>query len=318
MDHKLYLSDPGIYRKGNKFYFNKKSREAALPQGSEKGREVTDQKILQRISKFVVPPAWTNVWYASKPRCHIQVCGIDAGGKKQYILSEQWVKNSKYTKYNRMKSFIRDLANFKKRIKLKSVILSRETLIHLLFNLLIDIHIRVGNEIYAEQNGSYGLTTLRQKHLKANETLQFLGKSNINHKIHIPSEYIPWFNLLKLENAKNKPLFYYHENNKMVTLSSEELNVYLKTHMGKEYTCKDFRTYSANMLFIKSFIKNSKTNLKPKRCVLMSIDESAQQLGHTRSISRKSYISESLVDYCIDSFGEASRLTSSELLSKVT
>lgn len=306
MDHKLYLSDPGIYRKGHKFYFNKNNSE------------VTDQKILQRISKFVVPPAWTNVWYASKPRCHIQVCGIDAGGKKQYILSEQWVKNSKYTKYNRMKSFIRDLANFKKRIKLKNVFLSRETLIHLLFNLLIDLHIRVGNEIYAEQNGSYGLTTLRQKHLKSNGTLQFLGKSNINHKIHIPSEYIPWFNLLKIENAKNKPLFYYRENNKMVTLSSEELNVYLKTYMGKEYTCKDFRTYSANMLFIKSFIKNSKTNLKPKRCVLMSIDESAQQLGHTRSISRKSYISESLVDYCIDSFGEASRLTSSELLSKVT
>jgi len=312
MDHKLYLSDPGIYRKGNKFYFNKK-RE------SQKQNEVTDQKILERLSKFVVPPAWTNVWYASKPKCHIQVCGIDAGGKKQYILSEQWVKNSKYTKYNRMKSFIRDLTSFKKRIKLKSVILSRETLIHLLFNLLIDLHIRVGNEIYAEQNGSYGLTTLRQKHLKSNGTLQFLGKSNINHKIHIPSEYAPWFSLLKIENAKNKPLFYYRENNKMVTLSSEELNVYLKTHMGKEYTCKDFRTYSANMLFIKSFkAKSSQNNLKPKRIVLNCIDEAAQQLGHTRSISRKSYISESLVDYCIDSFDEASRLSSSELLSKVT
>jgi len=322
MDHKLYLSDPGIYRKGNKFYFNKKRREAALPQGSEKSREVTDQKILERLSKFVVPPAWKNVWYASKPKCHIQVCGIDAGGKKQYILSEQWVKNSKYTKYNRMKSFIRDLTSFKKRIKLKSVILSRETLIHLLFNLLIDLHIRVGNEIYAEQNGSYGLTTLRQKHLKGNCNafkLVFIGKSNINHTIDIPQEYAPWFSLLKIENAKNKPLFYYRENNKMVTLSSEELNVYLKTHMGKEYTCKDFRTYSANMLFIKSFkAKSSQNNLKPKRIVLNCIDEAAQQLGHTRSISRKSYISESLVDYCIDSFDEASRLSSSELLSKVT
>jgi DNA topoisomerase-1 len=318
MDHKLYLSDPGIYKKGNKFYFNKKSHE---PSGSEKNNEeVTDQRILQRISKYVVPPAWKNVWYASKPRCHIQVCGTDSGGKKQYILSEQWVKNSKYVKYNRMKSFIRDLSIFKKRIKLKNVVLSRETLIHLLFNLLIDLHIRVGNEIYAQQNGSYGLTTLRQKHLKDNK-LVFLGKSNINHKIDIPEEYVPWFNLLKIENAKNKPLFYYHENNRMVTVSSEELNVYLKTFMGKEYTCKDFRTYSANMLFIKSFKSKSVSHgnsLKPKRIVLMSIDESAQQLGHTRSISRKSYISETLIDYCVHSFDEASRLSSSDLLSKIT
>jgi DNA topoisomerase-1 len=91
MDHKAYLSDPGIYRNGNRFYYHKNKKE------------VTDGVLLQRLSKLVVPPAWSSVWYASKSRCHIQVYGIDGGGKKQYILSQQWVKNSRSEKFHRMK-----------------------------------------------------------------------------------------------------------------------------------------------------------------------------------------------------------------------
>jgi DNA topoisomerase-1 len=307
MDHKLYLSDPGIYRVGRSFYFHKNNQL------------VTESKLLQRLNKYVVPPAWKNVWYASKERCHIQVYGIDIGGKKQYILSEKWTSHSKYKKYNRMKLFIRDLGPFKKRIKLKTVTLSKENIIHLLFNLLIDLHIRVGNEIYAEQNGSYGLTTLRQKHLKATGDcfiLQFTGKSNIKHQITIPQEYNPWFRILQLSN-KNKPLFYYKTGNETKLISSEELNEYLKQFMGKDYTCKDFRTYSANMLFIKAFKKICLSGKPIKKLVLCCIDEAARCLGHTRTISRKSYISEKLVDYCIDSFDEACGLSSVELLAKV-
>ena len=305
MDHKLYLSDKGIYRLGNHFYFHKSQRN------------VTDSKILNRLSKFVVPPAWKNVWYASNSKCHIQVYGTDAGNKKQYILSEKWIKNSRSEKFNRMKKFIKDLNAFKRKIKLKSVFLNKETLIHLLFNLLIDLHIRVGNEIYAPK--TYGLTTLRQKHL-VNNQLKFIGKSNIEHIIDIPSEYIPWFQKLKsanIKNVKNSPLFQYVEGEKGI-ISSEELNVYLKENMGKEYTCKDFRTYSANMLFIKAFKMLTKTvNISPKKIILQSIDESASLLGHTRNISRKSYISDNLLSYCLDSFDKAIQLSPNELLSKV-
>jgi len=306
MDHKVYLSDPGIYRNGSKFYYRKNSQE------------VTDSKILSRIKSFVVPPAWKDVWYASKPRCHIQVYGIDGGGKKQYILSERWVKNAKYNKYLRMKTFIRDVVSFKRKIRLTSLNLTKQNITHLLFNLLMELHIRVGNEIYVPK--SYGLTTLRQKHLKiknGNFILKFVGKSNISHVVDIPPEYNQWFNILKLENSADKPLLWYRENGNILNVSSEELNEYLKKHMGKEYTCKDFRTYSANMLFIKTFLKKAKNGLKPRKVVFESIDESAKQLGHTRSISRKSYISESLVDYCVDSFSQACELSPSELLSKV-
>jgi DNA topoisomerase-1 len=313
MDHKLYLSDPGIYRLGDKFYYHKNKQQV-------------DSKTYQRVSRFVVPPAWRNVWYASRERCHIQVCGIDQSGKKQYILSEKWIQNSKFQKFNRMKQFIRDLGKFKRKIKLTGITINRETLICLLFNLLIDLHIRVGNEIYAEQNGSYGLTTLRQKHLKLKNgvfSLQFVGKSGISHTVVVPSEYNRWFQLLIVTNP-TKPLFHYKNGSEHFSVSSEELNDYLKRHMGKEYTCKDFRTYSANMLFIKSFLKNSKSSkqnsskqIKPKKIVLNSIDESARQLGHSRNISRKSYISENLIDYCVDSFSTAALLSPSELLGKV-
>ena len=89
MNHKDYLRDSGIFKKGVSFYYNKNNVK------------VTDLEIVNRLNKYAVPPAWKNVWYASKPKCHIQVYGIDAGGKKQYILSQEWIKHAKYEKYNR-------------------------------------------------------------------------------------------------------------------------------------------------------------------------------------------------------------------------
>ena len=213
-----------------------------------------------------------------------------------------------------MKSFMKDIQNFKKKIKINSIG-SKENLIKLLFNLLMDTHLRVGNEKYAESNGSYGLTTLRQKHY-INGTFVFKGKSGIDHIVNLPEEYHTFLKKLKRDN-KNDPLFWYMSENKIKTISSEELNNYLKEHMGKDYTCKDFRTYSANVVFIKTFLKNKNKDQPVKRIVLKSIDESAKQLGHSRSISRKSYISDNLLNYCLDSFQDASEESFSSLLSRV-
>ena len=306
MNHKLYLSDPGIRFEGKKFFYNKNNER------------VTDPVALERLSKLRVPPAWNNVWYASNVKCHIQVHGIDASGKKQYILSQNWINNSKSEKFTRMKSFIKNLHGFRKKILISSKERhSKEYIIKLLFNLLIDTHIRVGNEIYAEQNKTYGLTTLLQKHLILKDSsyyVSFVGKSKIKHSILIPEKYNDYIKKLILPN-KNKPLFYYFsDDNKIKVISSEELNNFLKEHMGSNYTCKDFRTYSANVLFIKYFLKNAK---KGKKCILQSIDSSAKELGHTRSISKKSYISDNLLNYCIDSFESASLMSPSVLLSKV-
>jgi DNA topoisomerase-1 len=263
MDHKLYLRDPGISKKGNCFYHNKTNQK------------VTDPKCLNRLRSFRVPPAWKNVWYSSSDRCHIQVYGTDQSGKKQYIQSEKWINNAKYKKYLRMKQFIRDLSGFKKKITIDRFTPTYKNVVCLLFNLLIDTHIRVGNEKYAESNKTYGLTTLRQKHFVDGKFV-FTGKSGISHSIELPSEYLVYLNILSLPE-RNKPLFWYRQGSEIKEISSEELNIFLKENMGKEYTCKDFRTYSANILFIKAFLKNSK-KLKGKKCVLKSIDQTASQL----------------------------------------
>jgi len=321
MNHQIYLSDPGIYKKNNKYFFHKNNKN------------VTDSNTIERLDSIKVPPAWDSVWYSSNKKCHIQVHGIDSSGKKQYLLSEEWINSKRSEKYFRMKIFIRDLSSFKKKIKINNSLfkgnINKESLIKLLFNLLISLHIRVGNEIYALKNKTYGLTTLLQKHLiinssKDNYKLMFVGKSNIEHVINIPEEYSEIIKNFITKN-KNDPLFYYHLNNKITTIDSEELNNFLKENMGKQYTCKDFRTYSANIFFIKSFLKNAKillvnNQIKPaliKKCVLKSIDDSAKLLGHTRSICRKSYISNSLLDYCLSSFSEASTKSPSDLLTKV-
>ena len=304
MDHKKYLKDKGIFKKVH--YYYKVNNE-----------KITDPDIINRLDALHVPPAWKNVWYASNEKCHIQAHGVDNSGKKQYILSQKWITHSRYKKYNRMKEFMKDLVQFKKKIVLRNTPteIDRITLIKLLFNLLMDIHIRVGNEKYVSQNKSYGLTTLRQKHCYKNANQYFLsfdGKSKIHHVIEIPKKYNPYFDLLlKLNN--NDVLFWYSGGNE---ITSDTLNEYLKQHMG-DYTCKDFRTYSANVLFIKAFLKNAKNPVGVKKIILQSIDQSAEKLGHSRSISRKSYISQSLIDYCVDAFDVASSSEPEVLLSKV-
>lgn len=324
MDHKLYLTDPGIYKNGSRFYYNKNNQE------------VVDQKILERIKKYAVPPAWKSVWYASNKNCHIQVYGTDSNGKKQYILSTKWINNQNSEKFIRIKTFIKLLPSFRKKIKLNNNIntvnnntnnqqLPKDELIKLLLNLLLDTHIRVGNEIYAEKNNTYGLTTLRQKHVikqpDDNYYFLFTGKSHIKHKIIIPPHYKQYIKMLMTGN-KNKPLFYFSGNPENI-ITSEELNNFVRESLGYEYTCKDFRTYSANILFIKAFLKNSNKEInnipanKIKQIILNSIDDSAKLLGHTRSICRKSYISNNLINYCVDNFKTASVKSSSLLLEKV-
>jgi DNA topoisomerase-1 len=310
-----YLKDTGIYKKGTNYYYHDNNKRVLL------------LSVLTRLNSFRVPPAWTNVWYASSDKSHIQVHGIDVSGKKQYILSERWNSTQKAEKFNRIHYFIKDLPAFRNKIKLNNIQDDKEFLIKLLFNLLLDLHIRVGNEIYASTNKTYGLTTLKQKHLVSSGggyTLSFVGKSKIHHEIAIPGEYSKIIKRYVLPNKPNYPLFYYYLNNKIKNITSDELNEFLKENMGSNYSCKDFRTYSANILFIKEFLKNNKKTTKTtkttnsKKFIMNCIDNSAKQLGHSRSICKKSYISNNLLDYCIVSFSEASSASFTTLVSKIS
>ena len=140
-----------------------------------------------------VPPSWVDVKYYKNS--HIKATGIDSKGKKQYILDEEYILNQNTEKFNRLKLFVRKIDSFKKKIGFNDTIslsLDKENIIKLLFNLLLDTHIRVGNEIYSKNNKTYGLTTLRKRHLiLKNEKyyFRFTGKSNIKHCILVPERY---------------------------------------------------------------------------------------------------------------------------------
>ena len=309
MNHSIFLKDPGIYKKNTNYYYHLNNKK------------VTDTTKLEFLKNIYVPPAWDKLWYASNKNCHIHVHGIDSSGKRQYILNPAWIQSKKYEKFKRMILFTKKIPLFFKKIKINYSRPStdKEYIIKLLFNLLLDTHIRVGNEIYSRTNKTYGLTTLRKKHLVEKEHeyyFIFVGKSKIQHTIKIPSKYYTFLSTISLPLNNSDHLF---RDNSGELITSESLNEYLKENMGPSFTCKDFRTYSANVLFIESFKKLSKnTKLKPKEVVLKSIIHSSNLLGNSKNICKKSYISDTLLNYCTDSFTSASGETVESLLSRVT
>ena len=300
MNHNIFFKDRGISKKDNEYYYNKNNEK------------ITNQREIKRLNSIKVPPAWKSLWFASNKNCHILAYGFDTNSKKQYILNEKWIEIQKNEKYSRTKRFIKKLDQFKMLIVFNNT-LSKENLIKVLFNLLLDTHIRVGNEVYSKNNDTYGLTTFRNKHLVLKDNkyyFEFNGKSNIKHLIGIPSKYNKILTKLKIENKEN--LFSINNEN----ITSEDLNTFLKENMDNEFSCKDFRTYSANIIFINTFLlfKNNNNN---KSVINNCIKETAKLLGHSTSISKKSYISDSLINYCICSFEEAKSGSVDSLLSKI-
>jgi DNA topoisomerase-1 len=266
------------------------------------------------LNNLRIPPSWVNVKYYKNS--HIKATGINSKGKKQYILDQDYIINQKKEKFNRMKLFINKIHNFTKKINNITLSLDKENITNLLFNLLLDTHIRVGNEIYSSSNKTYGLTTLRKRHfILKNEKyyFKFTGKSNIKHCIPVPEKYYKI--LIKLKNNTNNTnntnnLFYYYENSRYYNITSDILNHYLKINMGQEFTCKDFRTYSANFLFVDYFLKN----INEVNDIPLAIKESANLLGHSKSISKKSYINNSIINFINNNFEKAKKMTTNQLL----
>ena len=309
MDQTIYLRDKGWTRKkkGGKWkYIDNKT-----------GREITGQRHVERINQLRIPPQWIDVWISSSSKSAIQVKGTDAQGRRQYLYSQEWINTQKSQKYDRMKLFMKDLGKFNSILQscLKDRTLNKDKILSCMFKVMMKGRLRVGNERYAEENKTYGLTTLQKKHL-VGDKLHFVGKSGIEHKISItglcPRSKEVLQELWKRCKTSKSEIFPY---------SHVDMNNFLKEWMGREYTCKDFRTFFSNDEFIRSVINSRKELPKDpskgalKRFILNCIDKSAKKLGHTRSISRKSYISEELIDYCLSQWPKAKKATYSKLFS---
>lgn len=260
-------------------------------------KKITDKALLKRIESLVIPPAWEQVHICDKPNGHLQVTGYDTKNRKQYIYHPLWIKMRGKTKFHRLYLFGKKLPFIRRRIKqdLKQNELSEKKILAAVILIMEQTNIRIGNDLYNRLYGSYGLSTLRDKHVKLNGSKMrfvFTGKKGIAHDISIRNKRLAAI----VKNCKEIPgkhLFqYYDENGEKQAIRSEDINEYIKEISGESFTSKDFRTWAGTVACVRA-IKKRKTenNGMPGDKELVNImDEVAAHLGNTRAVCKKYYI----------------------------
>ena len=273
-------------------------------------RPVT-QKEQERIDKLGLAPAYKNVWVSDDPESKIQATGMDDKGRKQYRYHPDHVKEATDGKFLRLYKFVKAMPKLESALQrdMQREPLSKERVTALMLRIVQELNMRVGKECYAKTNKSYGVSSLERRHVKVADgkaTFNFKAKSNKQVQYTLVEPQL--VNEIKhlLDNVQDGPdgkLFQYKRTgltesedseSKFGRVTDADLNSYLQQHMGKEFSCKDFRTYAANFYFIKALLKETR-NRKPdtvkatKQNLNAAQETTAFYLRHTKSISKKSY-----------------------------
>ncbi len=261
----------------------------------QNNKQIIDNDILNRIRKLRIPPKWINVNISNSETEYLQATGNDNKGRVQYVYHPVWIALSKLEKYNRLKLFSKKLPLLMKTVgkKIHGVvdISDKEYIIALIFRILNKTHSRIGNDHFAEENNTYGLTTLLKKHLSISGdtiSLSFIGKKSIKQQF-IFSDKICSTALKELKKIPGDRLFKTKDQD---PITSNDINSYLKNIMGDDFTAKDFRTYAANDLFLKFILQKDIPNgiTQMKRTINECYDEVSKELGNTRAVCRTSYV----------------------------
>lgn len=264
------------------------------------GSVVKDSATLRRIASLVIPPAWTNVWICASADGHIQATGRDARGRKQYRYHPRFRQIRDETKYERMVMFAQALPTIRARVDedLRRPGLSREKVLASLVRLLEITLIRVGNEEYARENASFGLTTLRARHVDVEGTsirFRFRGKSGVVHEVQVQDRRVAKV-VARCTDLPGQVLFQYVDDEGVCrTVESSDVNAYLR-QIG-EFTAKDFRTWAGTVLAAKALavlVGESATALKKN--VAQAIKTVAARLGNTAAVCRRCYVHPEVVD----------------------
>jgi DNA topoisomerase I len=261
------------------------------------GEPITSKRTLERIKSLVIPPAWTDVWICPTPRGHIQATGRDERGRKQYIYHPDWRATRDASKFARLSEFGRALPTIRKcaRKELLGRSLSRERVLAVVVLLLDETLIRVGNETYAQANRSFGLTTLRDRHVDVNGrelSLRFPGKGGILHEITLSDPRLARY-VKRLQELPGQEIFrYVADDGEICPIRSEDVNEYLRGLTGADFTSKDFRTWAGTVLALEALREENDptSEAERRRMVNCAIDRVAKRLGNTRAICRSSYI----------------------------
>jgi DNA topoisomerase-1 len=266
------------------------------------GARISDAEERRRINALVIPPAWTDVWISPDPKGHIQATARDARGRKQYRYHAGYRDARDQSKFRRMLEFSEVLPAIRDRAErdLRAPEQSRRQILAAVVRLLDKTLIRVGNDEYARENNSYGLTTLRMKHVQVNGSklsFSFRGKSGVQHAISVKDLRIARI-VQRCQDLPGQELFQYlNSSEKRETVTSDDVNAYLRDICGHSITAKDFRTWGGTMLAGMALreMGAASTQREARRNVIRAIDAVAERLGNTRSVCRKYYVHPALV-----------------------
>lgn len=290
-------SQPGIQRKrkGKSFaYLN------------SKGKPVRSPEILKRIKALVIPPAWRDVWICADPLGHLQATGRDGRGRKQYRYHPRWRETRDENKYGHLLAFARVLPTIRRKVAghLRRRRLDREKVLATIVKLLETTLIRVGNEEYARQNKSFGLTTMLDHHvqIKGRQVVfSFSGKSGVEHEIESADPRIAKI-VRECQELPGQQLLQYVEDGEVRDVRSTDVNDYLREISGHDFTAKDFRTWAGTVLAAHALqeFEEFDSHAAAKRNITRAIESVAERLGNTAAVCRKCYVHPAIIDSYLD------------------
>ena len=281
-------TDPGIRRRraGEGFRYLKAD-----------GTALADATTLARIRRLAIPPAWTDVWICTSDDGHLQATGRDARGRKQYRYHARWREVRDETKYGRLIAFGGALPRLRRRVArdLARPGLPREKVLATVVRLLEKTFIRVGNEEYARDNDSFGLTTLRERQVRVSGSqlhFRFRGKSGVPHEVEVSDPRVAGI-VRRMQDLPGEELFQYvDENGEVRAIGSSDVNAYLKEIAGEDFTSKDFRTWAGTLLCARLLrrLDAPPTESAGRREVVNAVQAVSHELRNTRAVCRKCYI----------------------------
>lgn len=292
-----YVSDtqPGISRVRSGSGFSYK----------EAGKAVKDEVTLARIKSLVIPPAWEKVWIASTEKGHLQATGIDARGRKQYRYHPKWTAVRGHAKFFHLYEFGQCLPSVRKKLDedLAERSLTKRKVLAAAVSIMSDTGIRVGNNEYEKLYGSFGLTTLKDKHARIKSgavQFQFKGKKGVYQDVSLSSKKLTRI-VKQCRDLPGKELFQYvSENGERCAITSGDVNTYIKEISGGHFTAKDFRTWAGSLHCLTTFqevkLKEGASQNEIKKQVNAALDAVSTHLGNTRAVCRKYYVHPAIVN----------------------